>query len=491
MAQSRSFKAIILASGQSLTTLVGLVFAVVLSRLFTQDDYATYRQALLVYTFAAPFVILGLDRALFYFLPNEHQRTRGVLVENLLLLAVGGLALTLFLLAGGNHLLAGRFNNPALVTALLLLAPYPLFMAPTTTLSACLLARDRTTQVAAYNVVSRLIMLLAVVIPCLFFPRPTVAIVGVVTGTGIAAMIAMTLMFRACDSGNWRPTLGGMRGQIAFALPLGLSTLVGTVSRGLDQVFVAAMCPAATFAVFVNGAMEIPLVGVITGSVTSVLIVDYAKLYKEGRLDEIVRLIHRAMVKCALILIPVMAFLLCMAPELMRVLFGTRYEDSAAPFRVYLLLLPIRTLTFGAIFMATGNSRYILYQTILGLASKLIVTWYAVSAFGAIGAAGASVVTTYFVSIPYWLIIIRKVLHCPIRQLFPWRDLFRVTIASYIPAAAIFLITQVVQMPDVVMLALTGMVYAGLTAMFFSWMKFLDISKMFSQVVTQIRQFRA
>ncbi len=488
MAQSRSIKAIILASGQSLTTLVGLVSAVVLTRLFTQDDYATYRQTLLAYTFAAPFVILGLDRALFYFLPNEKRRTRGVLVENLLLLAVGGLGLTLFLLAGGNHLLAGRFNNPALVTALLLLAPYPLFMVPTTTLSACLLARDRTAQVAAYNVSSRLIMLLAVVLPCLFFPQPTVAIVGMVAGAGIAAMIAMTLMFRACDSGDWRPTFGGMRSQIAFSVPLGLSTLVGTVSRGLDQVFVAAMCPAATFAVFVNGAMEIPLVGIITGSVTSVLIVDYAKLYKEGRLDEIVRLIHRAMVKCALILIPVMAFLLCMAPELMRLLFGARYEGSAVPFRIYLLLLPIRTLTFGAIFMATGNSRYILGQAIIPLVGKLLLTSYAISYFGPSGAAMTTVLIAYCATIPYSLVYLCRILNERALRLFPWISLLKIGLASFAPTLVILLMKNLLPWPDSVCLATASAVYGLMILAMLKWLGLADVGMMLANIRSRLAQ---
>src|SRR5205814_625435 len=98
------------------------------------------------------------------------------------------------------------------------------------------------------------------------------------------------------------------RKQVRFSVPLGLATLIGTVSLSLDQVLVAAACAPAAFAVYVNGAMEIPLIGMVTGSVTPVLMVDYARLYREGRLSEIIALIHRAMVKCALILFPAMVF---------------------------------------------------------------------------------------------------------------------------------------------------------------------------------------
>jgi len=476
----------ILASGQTLTALVGLVSAAVLSRLFTQDDYATYRQTLLAYTFAAPFVVLGLNQALFYFLPNEKQRTRGVLVENLALLLFGGLVLTLFLLFGGGHLLANRFNNPALVTTLLLLAPYPLLMIPSGALPACLLARDRAAQVAKYNVASRLILLLAVVVPCVIWPHPSTAIIGTVAGTGVTALTAMTLMFRACDTGGWRPTFQGLWSQIHFSVPLGLATLVGTVSRSLDQVFVAAMCPQAAFAVFVNGAMEIPLIGIVTSSVTSVLIVDYAKLYKEGNLDEIVRLIHRAMIKCALILIPVMAFLLCMAPELMRLLYGAKYEGSAAPFRVYLLLLPMRTLTFGAIFMATGNSRRILEYSIIPLIVKLAATWYLIQLLGTIGAPVTTVVAAYCLTIPYILYRLRTILAHPVAGLFPWKDLFTVGLASFLPAIAVLAVKPWLSFSGSVSLAGTLAVYLPLNVALFGWFGLVNVKRLVADIYARI-----
>jgi O-antigen/teichoic acid export membrane protein len=84
MSASRTSKVLILSSGEALTALVGIVSAAVLTRVFSKDDYASYRQTLLAFTFAVPFVTLGLPRALYYFLPGEEKRTRGILVENLL-----------------------------------------------------------------------------------------------------------------------------------------------------------------------------------------------------------------------------------------------------------------------------------------------------------------------------------------------------------------------------------------------------------------------
>jgi O-antigen/teichoic acid export membrane protein len=486
--ESRSTKVLILSSGQALTALVGIASAAVLARVFSQHDYGTYRQTLLAYTFAAPFVTLGFDRALYYFLPGEEKRSRGILVENLLWLFGAGAILSLFLLAGGNRLLAMRFNNPDLKNLLLVLIPYPLLMLPAASLPACLMARNRTGQVAGFNVGSRLLMFIAIILPCLVWPYPSTAIAGVVVGAAVTTVAAVVLMIRS-TGGSWQPTYAGIRRQAVFSVPLGLASLLGTVSQSLDQVLVAAFCSTAAFAVYVNGAMEIPLIGMVTGSVTSVLIVDYARFYKEGRIQDIIDLVHRAMVKCALILIPVMGFLLCIAPELMRVLYGKSYEGSATFFRVYLLLLPVRILSFGAILTATGNSQYILIQTGLALVTQLITCWYGIHWFGAIGAASASVVTMYLVTIPYLVTVLKRILRCSVPRLFPWHDLAKVGLASFVPGVVVLLLRRLIHAPDIFMLPFAGTTYAGLAALLFSWFGYLNPPLLYARSMALVRRF--
>jgi len=99
MSESRSVKVLILSSGQALTALVSVISMAVLTRVFSKPDYATFRQTLLTYTFAAPFVMLGMNRALYFFLPSERERPRTWLVENLLLLALAGAVLVIHRIA--------------------------------------------------------------------------------------------------------------------------------------------------------------------------------------------------------------------------------------------------------------------------------------------------------------------------------------------------------------------------------------------------------
>ena len=424
---SRTLKAGILASGQFLTTCVALVSAMVLARVLTKIDYATYRQTMLAYGFAAPLLTLGLPQALYYFLPGEKERARGVLIENLLLLSFMGAIFSLFLLLGGNSLLAKRFNNPDLSNTLRILIPYSLAMFPAGALGACLVARDRVGQVAVYNVLSRVLQVAMIVAACLIWQTPMAALAGAVLAAGIILIPALKLMLAACKGSDSYPRMSGIIAQLKFSLPLGLAGIVGTLALDLDKVLVSSMCSPEAFAVFVNGAMEIPLIAVLTGSITSVLLADFASHHRAGEYKAILDIWHRATVKCAVFLFPIGIFLLAMAPEVMRLLFSSKYSESAVPFRIYILRLPVRITTFGAIFMASGNSRLVLYRSASGLVLNCVVSIFLIHYFGAVGAALGTVIVMYLWTVPFCLFFIRKILRVSLWHVYPWGGLAKVS----------------------------------------------------------------
>jgi O-antigen/teichoic acid export membrane protein len=482
MIQSRTAKVLVLSSGQALTSLVSFASVAILTRILSQADFGTYRQVMLAYSFAVPFVVLGLDQALFAFLPGEKERPRGLLVENLLLLTVAGGILSLFIILGGGHLLAKRFNNPALAPLLSLMILYPLFMLPSSALSGCLIACNRTEQLAAFNVVSRLFVLFIVIIPCFWLPKASTAVIGNVAGAILTTIVAVILMFNACKGPDWKPTWVGIKKQFLFSVPLGLSTIIGTTSRTLDQVLVSLRCPPEVFAVYTVGAIEIPLIGIITGSITSVALVDYVRFYKEGNTAAIVDLVHKAMTKSAILILPVMTFLFCIAPEFVRLFFGKNYEWSALPFRIYLLLLPVRTITFGAILLATGNTQKIFIMSLLGLAANLIISWYMISLFGPAGAAAGGLLAMYLVCIPYLIITIRKVLKVKASHLFPWKCLGKILMASTLPAAIILIYKSLFTTSDIYMVGLSVVFFMVFLGIGYRQMNILTVKELIAMV---------
>lgn len=435
---SRTHKSFMLGSGNFLVTMTGLLSAAVLARIFTKQDYATYRQTLLAYNILTPIMVLGLPRALYYFLPLNPTDQRRVLSGNLLLLLIVGIILTAIVWCGGHSLFARKFNNPSLGTLLLIYSPYALLSLPLRTIDACLVSCNRVKTLAVFNVVSKAMLFVCCVGLTLLWPIPAAAVVGTVVASAIVFVPGIWLMYGAVSGTRWVPRLTDLLSQIRYSIPLGLAGIVGAISLSLDKMIVSTMCEPDEFAVYVNGAMEIPLVGIVTVSVTSVLLPDLVRHHASGDYDGLIQLWHRAMFKCLTLFLPVAILIIVMAPEFVRILYGSEYEGSAVPLRVYAIRLPIRATTFGAILMAIGKTQMVTLGAVFSLAVNGLLSIILVRVLGAAGAAWATTATVTALALCY-VVMISRCLGIKWTAVLPWRRLGRLVLAT-VPATAVVLL---------------------------------------------------
>lgn len=453
--------------------MVGLLSAVVLARLFSKEDYATYRQSLMVYTVAAPFLTLGLPQAIYYFMPNHPERKRNILANNISVLAVSGALFTLFLLCGGSEYLARQFNNPDLAGTLRVIAWYPLFLLPVSGLGACLLVNNRAKQVAVYNIGSRLVMLVTVLLPVFIWRTSFAGVVGFVMAAVVVMAPALWLMSRAADTGVFKPDRRGVLDQLKFAVPLGLAGTIGQLSINLDKILISKYYDPETFAVYINGAMEIPLIAMITGSATAVLLPDMTRYIGAANYNEALQLWKRAAVKCALVIYPVMGFLLVMAPDVMVFLYGPKYIESAAPFRLYLLLLPVRVAFFSAIFISSGKSKLVLIMSAVALVLKIPVSLIMFKYAGYLGPIIATLLVVYFwgkLFDAYWA---TRLLRTTYRKIFPYQQIGRVLLANGAAGAVTYGVVCWLAVPIPIKLGISLFIYTCSVLAMYMWMKFL------------------
>lgn len=430
---SRAFKAGLLASGQLLTTMAGLVIGMVLSRVLSQLDYATYRQTLLAYGFLAPLLMLGLPKVLFVFIPQAPEAARRQLVTNLLLLTSLGALFGLALLLGGADLLATRFDNPQLRDTLPLLSPYAVFMFPTMALAGCLMAHDKPAWVAIFNVSSRAFTLMLVVVTCLIWPTPDAAIIATVVGSAVVAGPAIALMLKVtAGTTGGRPRWVELLAQVKFSAPLGVGAALGTLTLSIDKLIVSSMVQPEEFAIYVNGAFELPIAMVIASAVGAVLLPELAGMVERGEQREAHAVWRRSASKTAGVIFPTVVGIFLMAPEFITILYGERYTASAGPFRLYLLLLPARVVAFSPMFMAMRKNHLIFFWTAVAVVLNLGLSVAGVHQFGHEGAALATVVVFYGWIIPYNLRFITRHYGVPFREVLPWTVLGRIAGVSLI-----------------------------------------------------------
>jgi O-antigen/teichoic acid export membrane protein len=456
---SRTWKAAVLSSGQFFVTLNGIVLAAILARLFSKQDYAAYQQTLVTYNIVAPLLALGLANALYYFIPRDKSRARSILTGNLLLLFLAGSVFAVVIWCGANRLLAQRFSNAAVRDLLLIYSPYAMLALPVGAVNACLLSCGKTNTSAVFNMLSRFLTLVCVVGLVLIWRGPRAAITGIVIAEFFVFLAALLLMYRIAPGDRWQPDPANIWEQIRFSIPLGLASMIGIMSRSVDKVVVSSMCSPEQFAVYVNGAIDIPLIGILTGSINIVLLPEIVELYSKGSAPAALVLWRRAAVKCSLVLLPTMCFLFAMAPEVMRVLFSAEYSESAIPFRLYLVMVPIRVVAWEPMLMAAGKSSWILSRTVVSLLINIALSVFLVRYMGYIGAIVGSICELYLWHTPFYCAAISKLYHCPLRSVLPLRKISLIMFLCLV-ACIVFLAKPFVPIhSDLLLLGVFGLLY--------------------------------
>ena len=457
---SRTGKVFALSLGEGLTTVVALVSGMVLARVLSQTDLATYRQTMLAYDVALPLLSLGIGTGLYYFLPTEKTRARGVVMDGLLLMVAMGLLYAVFIALGGNHFLAKRFSNPAIVNTLVYLVPLPIIMLPAKLLSSVMVVQGQVQKLTIYNVLASLLLATSLIAACLAWRNPDAMVLTRVGVSIVSGVVAIGLMLRAVPADSWRPSFACMGRMVAYSLPLVGASALATVSLQLDKLIVSSMCTPEQFAVYSNGALEIPLIAMLTGSISNVLVVDFRKAYAAGNFAEALRLYHLVPAKTSLILFPVMVYLALAAKPFICVLFSEKYAASATAFTVYLLMIPYRTILLGGL-AAAGKSKIVFRNSAVGLAINLVLSVVLVHFMGYIGAVIGTVVALGLWGFPMALYEIGRSIHASLLTVYPWRAVGKnllLALMAAIPAAIVLGLSR--HHIHIVRLAVSSLAYA-------------------------------
>jgi len=434
MSQSRISKVFSLSLVQNLNLVVSIITTMIFARLLTKQDLATYKQTFLAYDFFVPLLTLGLPEAVFYFLPQNKKHERHLVLDNMLLLFLLGVLFFLFLLFGGTNIISLRFNNPELKTTLKYLIFYPILTFPIMSLSSILLVKEKVKLLSIWNIFSNIFLTLSLLVVCLL-TKNYIFLVCIRILFSFFFLITICIILNGILSKTpvkYKPDPLFMKEMLLYAIPLGLSTLLGQLSIQLDKVIVSIMTSPEQFIGYANGAVQIPIVGTITGAISAIIIVDFVKYYQEKKFTAIIDLFHSAARKSAIILFPAMIFFLFWGDLFIICLYSEKYIESILPFRLYLIILPIRIVQYGPVLMAMGKSKNILYRSIGDFFINLVLSVLMVHFIGIMGAVFATIITLYLWTVPYNMRVISRNLNISFWHVLPFKSLFKKLVLSFI-----------------------------------------------------------
>ena len=435
MSSSLTGKVGYISFGRALASVSSIIAGAILSRYLTKDTYGTYRQLWLVYNTLYPLIVLGIPTSVNYFIPQLKDEDRKAFnAQTFSILTFGGAILSAAFFFGAP-LITGIFHNPALIPVARLFALIPILTLPTLYYQNLFICLDRPILVAGLSAGLAFGRLVAVGVPVIMGYGLNGVLIGLLVFSFVQLFIVAYLMFRpfGLRVGSWK--VGLLFQQFRYAFPIGIASIVGTLTKQLDKIVISSFFAASQYAVYANGAIEIPLIGIVTGSVTAVLMPEFVRLNARGKPERLVALWHSAICKVALIILPVMIFLLIYAPEFLTLLFSSKYAESATIFRVYLLALPIRVTTFGTILLSIGLSRLIMRYSLYTLVLNIGLNYLFMKTVGFVGPAIGTVIATYFIAY-LQLRKIASVMNSSLRAIFPWSILGKTIGVAFVAGAA-------------------------------------------------------
>jgi len=431
---SVSSAAILMVLSKAVSHLCYLLVAVILARALDPVEFGTFNQVWLVNKTLVFLFALGLPISINYFLPRlKEDRIKGFVLQTML-----GLAILAIPFSAAMYLLAGKlaqyFNNPALVGYLRLFAIFPLVTMPTVATDTILIALGRTGRAGLFEVVTKGAMVLGLAVTIALGGRLS-AVLWALIVYGIAqSLLGAGMIWRAMPGMNLHFSFAEWKSQLAFAVPLGVSAWSGVLNYQVDKVLVALFHSPAVFARYSAGAFEVPLAGVTSVPVQSVTMPQLSKKLGEGDKQGFLNLWHQSMLKLALVIFGVAAFLMVFAEPAVTMLFGGQYAASAQPFRIYLLFLPMRITLLDQVLASLGETRFALRSQLAALMLNLCLGYLLVRYAGWVGPAISAVLAAYLNS-ALLLSAIRKGLQVSLQRLIPWRALGQVAFVAFVAAA--------------------------------------------------------
>lgn len=421
---SKVKKIAILSFGQGINILVNFLFLPYMARVLDYESYGSYGQVLLITAFLAAILSFGLSQIIYVYL-NKSIDIKSVLSSNIFAAFLLGVLGVLFLVITSSFF-ASWLNNPSIGKLILVYSFSLFFTLPNQSINSFLIFTNKVKLSSFLIVFSNLLKVLLVVYAIQVHQSVYLALVGIVLSQLVQFIIGLYFVRKSI---GFIVDKALLLEQIKKGFPLGLTGILGAGILYVDGIMVSKLEGVQAFAIYRNGAIEVPFIATIYGSIATIILPEVSKLFSEHKFKEIIELKRKVIMNTIMLTYPILVFLLFNSTELITAYLGKKYETSAIIFAVFNLTLLYRVNDYSDILIAANKSKYILYYYTITFFTNLILNYYFIQLWGGVGAAIGTVLSISLLA----FLQIRKsleIIACKIKQLIDLKNLFHMLISS-------------------------------------------------------------
>lgn len=419
--------ALLLMSGRTLAFAATFLIPVALARIFSPALFGTYKQLFLVYSTVYLVAQAGMSTSLYYFLPQDASHAGRYVANSMLFLATAGLACFGAIILAAPRI-ARWLSNGELSGYLPWIGAYLFFMMLSSALEIVLVSRGQYFRASACYALSDLVRAAAFLAPVLLFRQLGWLLRGAVLVAFLRALFTLWY-FRREFRGGFFPDRALFNRQLAYTLPFAAAVLVEIVQASLPQYVVSNLFNPATFAIFAVGCLQIPLVEFAAAPTSDVMMVKMQEKLAEGRKPPVVAIWLDTTWKLALLFLPLVAFCLVGARQIITLLFTEKYLASVPIFMAWSTMTLLSTLQVDGVMRVFAQTRFLLALNIMRLVIIAGLLKWSLSEFGLLGPALAIVLAT-FVFKAAALIRMKRLFEIGAAQLLPWGQMAALSATS-------------------------------------------------------------
>lgn len=396
---SDRFKRITLLSIAQITnSAVGILLLPYLARSFEVEQYGTYSQVLLVSTLLSTLLGFGLGSLIVYLLTSKQTAEgRGTAFRTAFILASGGGAIAALVMTLGAPLLSILLQNPAVRPLLPFYALAPLFSMLTGVCSSALVFYGKTKSLSAISVGYNLLRYAALFTGIQLGVSFEFLFLFLLATDFMGMLLFAIALPHEVRTGSF--SLSDTTEILRKGIALSGATLLGVIMLNVDGVIVSNMLGPSTFAIYKNGAFEVPFFSALYGAIATVTFPEIAAMVKDQRLKELVKLKQDLLLNVALVVYPVLVFLLLNASEFIVLYLSDRYILSSTVFWIFNLTLLLRITDYADVLLAFGKSGFILRTYAVLVLINIPLNIVLIRLMGAEGAALSTVLSIFLLSL--------------------------------------------------------------------------------------------
>ena len=323
-----------------------LVLPYFLVRLLSVADFGSYRQFFLIEMYFDALFQLGLNQALYYFIPRD-VKNAGAYFLNTVLMNLGVFSVAFLAMGVFSGRLSEWLNIPILKSGFWLLVPYVTMQMLVAACDSYFNARRAVKAAAFFEIFGQTFVSAACV---------TTAVVTRNLHSVLMALVAARAFHLAAMAGYLHFRLhglraeryfGGMGEQIRYGVVLGFGgTLMSQLTK-LHDFVVSHYYGTESYAIYSAGCTELPVIQMFTQSVAVVVLGKFAQLEQQKDWAGTRELWRRVQTSSYAVAVPATLLFVVLAKPIIHFMFTDAYAAAVPIFQINSLL------KLGLIFNAT------------------------------------------------------------------------------------------------------------------------------------------